>query len=314
MKNLITGINGFAGSHLADRLVAAGEEVAGLARDPTRNQNILQLRDRVRVLACDIRDAGAVRDVLASVRPDRIYHLAAMTFVPAAGKEWGIAYDTNFIATGHLLEAVKQLKLKARVLWVGSAEEYGAGYEGSLQETQPLQPVSLYGVSKAAADLLAGSYYEREGLDVVRARPFNHIGPRQDPRFVCSSFARQIAEIVNGAEPVIRTGNLESRRDFTDVRDVVRAYTAIMEKGQVGEVYNICSGELVSIQSILDQLVKIAGVKIRIATDPDRYRAEELKFLRGDAGRLHETTGWKPQIPLEQTLRDTLEYWKDRTA
>lgn len=310
MRNLITGINGFAASHLADYLVAKNEEVVGLARHPENNENIRHLGNRVKVFACDIRAADDLLRVIETVRPQRIYHLASVTFVPAVSHDWNASFDTIFFGTRNLLEAVKQLGLEARILWAGSSEEYGRPMECAIKETLPLAPVSLYGVSKAAAGLLANSYAQRDHLDVVRVRPFNHIGPRQESRFATASFARQVAQIEAGATPVLKVGNLEARKDFTDVRDMVRAYHAIMERGTMGEVYNVCSGKSVSVKSILDSLVSLASLPIRVEIDRERYREEPSMNFYGDFSLLTSHTGWVPEIPLEKTLQDLLTYWR----
>ena len=313
MKNLITGIHGFAGSHLVDRLLKQNEEVVGIARSVADNGNTKHIQDRIRVLSCDIVNRQELKAVLETVRPQRIYHLAGVSFVPDADKEGAKVFDTHFIGTLNLLQAVKELKMDCRILFAGSSEAYGtvAEEESPVKETQLLQPVSLYGVSKASADLLAHSYFLRDGLNVIRGRSYSHIGPRQSSRFVCSSFARQIAEIEKGAEPVIRAGNLESYRDFTDVRDTVRAYHAIMKKASAGEVFNICSGNTVSVRSILDILLDISSIAARIKRDPKLFREEKPLRVCGDNSLLALRTGWRPQIPLKQTLGDLLNYWRE---
>jgi GDP-4-dehydro-6-deoxy-D-mannose reductase len=313
MKNLITGINGFAGSHLADCLIAKNEEVVGLARNPEKNENIRHHGKRIKVYACDIRNASDFLRALEKIRPRRIYHLASATFVPAVSQDWKASFDSVFFGSGNLLEAVKQLELETRILWVGSSEEYGTPEKHPIKETHALAPVSLYGVSKAAADLLASSYVQRDRLDVVRVRPFNHIGARQDSRFAAASFAQQVAQIEAGAPLAIKVGNLEARKDFTDVRDTVRAYHAIMEQGISGEAYNVCSGKSMSLKSILDGLTKLASLPIRVEIDPERYRAEPPVDFYGDHSLLTARTGWRPEIPMETTLRDLLSYWRQNT-
>ena len=312
MRNLVTGINGFAASHLADSLIAKGEEVFGLARNPEKNENIRHHGECIKVFPCDIRKPAEVQQVLETVRPQRIYHLASVTFVPAVAQDWNASFDTIFFGTSNLLEAVKQARLQARILWVGSSEEYGMPppEEYPLKENRVLAPLSLYGVAKASADVLADSYVRREGFDLVRVRPFNHIGPRQESRFASSSFARQIAQIEAGASPVIKVGNLEARKDFTDVRDTVRAYHAIMEKGLAGEVYNVCTGKSISVKSILEGLVSHASLPISVEIDPERYRPEPPVNYYGDHSLLTRRTGWFPEIPIQTTLRDILDYWR----
>ena len=313
MKNLITGINGFAGSHLADLLLEQNEEVLGLTRSLADNGKVGPIPKQIKVLSCDIRGKQELKKILATVRPERIYHLAGVSFVPDAEKEGAVVFDANFNGTFNLLQAVKELQLNCRVLFTGSSEAYGTvtEKESPVNEARPLKPVSLYGVSKASGEILAHSYFLRDGLDVIRVRPYNHIGPRQNPRFVCSSFARQIAAIEKGAKPVIKTGNLESYRDFTDVRDTVRAYHAVMQQASAGEVFNICTGNTVSVQSILETLLEMSGIAIRIEDDSKLFRKEEPLRISGDNSFLTRRTGWRPQITLSQTLGDLLNYWRE---
>ena len=254
------------------------------------------------------------RRILEEVRPQRIYHLASVSFVPAAAQDWLRSFDTIFFGTNHLLEAVKQLKLDARILWVGSAEEYGlpAKEEYPLKETRPLTPVSMYGVAKVAAEALANSYAQRDHIEVLRVRPFNHVGPRQESRFASASFARQIAQIEKGTPPVIKVGNLEAQRDFTDVRDTVRAYHAVMERGVVGEVYNVCTGKSISIKSIVEMLMSHAVMPIKLEVDPELYRVEPPVSFYGDHSLITRQTGWKPEILMETTMRDLLDYWRQQ--
>lgn len=314
VRNLITGINGFAASHLCDLLLANGEQVFGVARTPGNGDNIKHAADRIRVFPCDVRVPGEIGKVLEQVRPDRIYHMASVSFVPAATKDWNLAFETNVLGTFYLFEAVKQLGLNPRILCVGSSEEYGAidPENMPIRETALLKPVSLYGVTKASADLLATSFAQRDGLDILQVRPFNHVGPRQQSRFVCSSFARQIAEIEAGGSPVLKVGNLDSQKDFTDVRDTVRAYHALMNKGVSREVYNVCSGKTVSIKFVLESLTQMSTAAVQVETDLARYRPGEPVRYYGDHSLLTRQTGWVPEIPLERSLRDTLAYWRSR--
>lgn len=313
MKNLITGIHGFAGSHLADLLLEQNEEVFGIARSLEGNGNVKHIQDQIQVMSCDIRNGLELKKVLTTVGPERIYHLAAVSFVPDAEKAGTSVFDTNFTGTFNLMQIVKEMQLDCRILFAGSSEVYGAKMEeeGPVKEDKPLQPVSLYGVSKASAEILAHSFFLRDGLDVIRVRPYNHIGPRQNPNFVCSSFARQIAAIEKGEKPVIKTGNLETYRDFTDVRDTVRAYHAVMNKAHAGEVFNVCSGDSVSIQYILETLFTMSDISIRIERDPKLFREEKPLRICGDNSLLTQRTGWGPQTHLTQTLSDLLNYWRE---
>lgn len=309
LRALITGVGGFAGSHLADYLVAhTAFEVWGCDVVGTRrpfHPAALQLR------AVDLRDPGAVTALLEEVRPDRIYHLAARAFV---GDSWANPWDTletNLRAQVNLLEAVRHAPQPARVLVLGSAEVYGRVPSTALpiHEDQPFRPDSPYAVSKVAQDLLGLQYHLSYQLPIVRVRPFNHIGPRQSRQFVAPAFAAQIAAIEAGRQPpVLRVGNLSARRDFTDVRDMVRAYYLALEQGVPGEVYNLGAGHSWSIQALLDTLRGFATVPVTVEVDPARLRPVDLPELRCDTRRFHAHTGWEPQIPFEQTLRDLLDY------
>lgn len=312
MTNFITGINGFAASHLADCLLANGEEVSGVSRNSKKNSNVTHIQEKIKTFQCDIGNLEELKRVLEAIRPEKIYHLAAQSFVPTASDDGAAILSSHFFGTFNLLEAAKHMGGITRVLWVGSAEEYGESVElgQPINEDHPLQPDSLYGVGKASADLLAQSYFKRGEVDVVRVRPFNHIGPRQDSRFAVSSFSKQISEIEKGESQVIKTGNLDAQRDFTDVRDTVRAYFLVMEKGISGEVYNVCSGKLIKIKDILDRLVENAKVSIQVETEPARVRSQDQKKLIGDFSKLTGVTGWKPEINLETTLIDILNHWR----
>lgn len=314
MRVLITGVTGFAGSHLAELLVADGRfQVYGIHRTRSGLHNIRNVADRLQLLECDLRDPSSVERVLADVRPEWVFHLAAQSFVPSS---WTAPYetmDTNVLGQLNLLEAVRKLRLSCRVQVACSSEEYGLVYrhEVPIREEQPLRPLSPYAVSKIAQDFLAYQYHRSYGVDVVRTRAFNHAGPRQGEPFVISNFAKQIAEMERGLRPpVLQVGNLDAQRDFTDVRDIVRAYVLALEHGAPGEVYNIASGETHIIRSVLESLVAISRVRLEVRTDPARLRPSDVPILLGDASRFRACTGWKPEIPLEQTLRDTLDYWR----
>ncbi len=315
-RALITGITGFAGSHLADHLLAVGGyEVYGLKRWRSRTENIRHLAGKVTLLDGDITDAVRLREVVAEVRPDVIFHLAAQSFVPASWREPDATLTTNVRGQVNLFEAVRAAGHPCRIQIAGSSEEYGLVGEDELPITEdtPLRPLSPYAVSKVTQDLLAWQYHRSYGLDVVRTRGFNHTGPRRGEVFVTSNFARQIAAIEAGLqEPVLRVGNLDARRDFTDVRDTVRAYRLAVEKGEAGAVYNICSGTTVSIRELLDRLLALSDAAIRVETDPARLRPSDVPVLLGSAARFHAVTGWEPEIPFDQTLRDLLDHWRAR--
>ncbi len=317
MRVLVTGITGFAGSHLVDYILAEqrGVEIVGIQRWRSRTENVEHFLDRVRMVECDLRDASSVRDVLDEVRPDWIFHLAAQSFVPTSWTAPTESLVTNIIGQLNIFEAVKKLHIMPRIQLACSSEEYGMVTENELpiRETNPLRPLSPYAVSKVGQDMLGYQYFMSFKLPVIRTRGFNHEGPRRGPVFVCSDFAKQIADIEKGRRPaVIRVGNLEARRDFSDVRDVVRGYWLGLEKGKPGEVYNICSGRAWTIREMLDRLLGMTQVKVTIEPEPSRMRPSDVPILLGDAGKFRKATGWEPKIPFEQTLRDLLEYWRAR--
>ena len=317
MRVLITGITGFVGSHLVDYLLAKHEsiEIYGIHRWRSRTENIDNVVDKLHLVECDIRDSSSVRNVVDIIKPDRIFHLAAQSFVPTSWHAPAETISTNIIGNLNIFEAVRQSGFNPRILVAGSSEEYGLVYENELpiKEENPLRPLSPYAVSKVGQDLLAYQYFMSYQVDVVRSRAFNHTGPRRGYVFVSSNFAKQFADIEKGKnEPVIYTGNLAARRDFTDVRDMVRAYWLAIEKCEAGEVYNICSGKDYSIKQILDILMSFTNVKIEIKQDPKRMRPSDVPVLRGDNSKFCKKTGWKPEIPFEQTLLDILNYWRSR--
>lgn len=315
MRVLITGITGFAGSHLAEFILAnhPGVEVFGIVRWRSRMENIAHLRERVELCEADLKDLVSLQGCLAHVKPDRIFHLAAQSFVPTSWKCPAETFLINAVGEINLFEAVRSLKLSPRIQVAGSSEEYGQVFpdEIPMKETNPLRPLSPYAVSKVAQDLLGFQYFKSYGMDIVRTRGFNHTGPRRGEVFVTSNFAKQIAEIEKGRRsPVIRVGNLEAKRDFTDVRDMVEAYWLSLEKGEAGEVYNIGSGVARTIQEVLDTLLSLSRVKVRVEVDPGRLRPSDVPLLLSDSSRFMARTGWKPKIPFEQTLRDLLDYWR----
>jgi len=311
---LVTGVTGFAGSHLVDYMVERGDaEIWGIQRWRSRTENIEHLRGNMKLVECDLRDAESTRDTIEQIRPDWIFHLAAQSFVPTSWKAPTESLTTNVLGQLHLFEACRRLGLKPRIQVACSSEEYGMVHEDELpiRETNPLRPLSPYAVSKVAQDMLAYQYFMSYKTDVVRTRGFNHEGPRRGPVFVASDFAKQVADIERGLKPpVIHVGNLEARRDFTDVRDMVRAYWLALEKGEGGEVYNICSGKAWRIRDMLDLLLTMTRKKIEVREDPARLRPSDVPVLLGDHSKFTDRTGWKPSIPFEQTLKDMLEFWR----
>ena len=312
-RALITGITGFAGGHLAAHLLARGDvEVYGVAH--AVGYGVGHLERPVPVEIADLRDGQVVEEVVVGVRPDHIYHLAAQAYVPAAWVAPWETFEHNVRPELNLLEVMVREGLKARLLVVASNEVYGAVTWERLpvDEETPLEPVNPYGVSKVAQDLLARQYYLSHGVDVIRARAFNHVGPRQSPGFVAANFARQIAETEVGLrEAVVRVGNLEAERDFTDVEDVVRAYALLMERGRSGEAYNIGSGRPRSVASLLEGLLKLSGVEVRVEEDLGRMRPTDVAVIYGDIGKLRGDTGWEPRVPFEESLCRVLAYWRE---
>lgn len=314
MRILITGISGFAGSHLADYFLAEGKhEIFGTIKWRSKRENILHLKDKVNLIECDITDAFAVKSVLDKSKPDSIFHLAAQSFVPFSWHVPKATLETNIIGELNVFECVRELHLEPMIHIAGSSEEYGLVHpdEVPIKEDNPLRPLSPYAVSKVAQDFLGYQYFKSYGLKIVRTRAFNHTGPRRGEVFVTSTFARQLIEIEHGyREPVLHVGNLNAVRDFSDVRDVVRAYAFALEKGTPGEVYNIASGEGVKIRDLLDRLVALAKVNIKIEQDPDRMRPSDVELLVGSADKFKKATGWKPEIPFDKTLTDLMDYWR----
>lgn len=308
MRILITGITGFAGGHLADLLSAKkGVRVYGLSRRPARSQK--------RVYACDMRDSRKLEKILKGVKPDRIFHLAAQSSVTLSWEDPKRTFEQNLMGALNLFEAARKICPRARIQVAGSAQEYGIPPNKlrRIDEAVPVNPLSPYAISKAAQDFLACQYSAHYGMRLIRTRAFNHIGPRQSPNFVTSNFARQIALIEAGCQkPEILVGDLEAVRDYTDVRDVVRAYWMILEKGKPGDVYNIASGQGCTARQILNIYLKLSPVKIRIRQERSRLRVNDLARLVGDPRKLALATGWKARIPLERSLEDILNFWREK--
>lgn len=314
MKALITGISGFVGSHLAEYLLENRSwTVAGTVYGPVNN--ISHIQDRLELFPLELSELDTVAQLLEDSRPDFIFHLAAQPVVSLSRTDPWNTLANNIRLQLNFLEAMHRTGLQARILVVGSSEEYGLVRADELPvgETNVFRPVNPYAVSKIAQDMLGLQYHLSHGLDVVRVRPFNHIGPRQSPGFVTPDFAKQIAEAEHGLRPpVMKVGNLNAKRDFSDARDVVRAYTLLMERGVSGEVYNVGSGKAWAIQEVLNTLLGFARVEIAVEQDPARMRPSDMPIVVADASRLRQCTGWEPRIPFEQSLRDVLDYWRQR--
>lgn len=308
MRALVTGIDGFAGRHLAALLRGRGAAVHGTVRAADRVPALAGL-GAASVRPLDVCDPAAVAAAVAAAAPEVLFHLAARTFVPDAARDPAGVFTVNALGTLHVLAAVARHAPRCRVVVVGSADAYGAVPAAAqpIVEAVPLRPLTAYGASKAAADLVAGQWADGMGVDVVRARPFNHVGPGQDARFVCAAFAHQLAAVARGARPPrLEVGDLEPVRDFSDVRDVAAAYVAIAERGARGAVYNVCSGVGRSIRSLVDDLVAAAGVAVEIVPVAERRRPTPVARLVGSAAALTAATGWTPVIPWTQTIADVV--------
>ncbi len=306
-RAFVTGLTGFVGRHLRALLEAEGWEVVGTSY-PDRP------READKVFFLDLRRESDVRQAVKDVRPRRVFHLAALSNVQQSWEKRTETLETNLMGTYNLLEAVRREAPESRVLVVSSSDVYGLHglREVRLREDHPTQAVSPYAFTKVCGEVLAGFYARIERLDVVVARPFPHTGPGQSPDFVCSDWASQIARIErSGAPAVIKVGNVEVERDFLDVRDVVRAYQGLLDKGRSGEVYNVASGHAVSLRWILDSLLAHAACPIKVEPDPAKFRKADIPSLAGDSEKIRNETGWEPRIPLGRTLRDLLE---DRRA
>ena len=294
MRALITGGKGFVGQWLAAHLKDRGDEVAVID------------------VETDVADGAAVRRVMADVNPDAVYHLAALTHVGESWEDPSQVLRVNVLGTAEILAAARTLAQAPRVLVVSSAEVYGvvSPEQLPLAETTPTEPASPYAASKLAAEAVALQAWRGFGQPVIVVRPFNHIGPGQSPNFFVPALAKRIVEARRMGASSLRVGTLTTRRDFTDVRDVVAAYRLLIEEGAAGEVYNVCSGRDVAMSEVAAQLLALAGADLTLETDPELVRPVDVPVLRGDAGRLHAATGWQPAIPLATTLADVLASWE----
>ncbi|MBZ5542485.1 MAG: GDP-mannose 4,6-dehydratase [Acidobacteriia bacterium] len=315
MRALITGGAGFAGSHLAEHLLELRQEVTVLAAEQEDLGNLTTFLSRLRVVRADLRDAERLLEIIRDVRPGRIYHLAALSNPSESFRDPRLTYEVNFGGTLNLFLVWHRLELDCRFLLVSSSEVYGSvrPEDLPLREHVPLRPASPYAGSKAAGEFLAIQFFASYGLPIVRVRPFNHTGPRQSPTFVCSGLARQIAEINSGRRaPTVTVGNLQVRRDFSDVRDIVRGYHLLLEQGEPGEVYQLCSGRAASIEDLLRILTGFSPKPIRIVVEPSRVRQNEPPASWGEASKAGRAVGWSCQYALETTLRDLEQYWEGR--
>lgn len=311
MRALITGINGFVGGHLAEHLLSSGWDVSGLASSPTLR--LADLAEHVRIFSADLTDSGATQTTLEQTQPDVIFHLAAQAHVPTAVADPAGTLTNNMLAQLNLLEAVRASALDPTVVIACTSEEYGSVRPEDIpvDEDTPLRPGNPYALSKVFQDMLALQFFIAHQIRTVRLRLFNHIGPRQSPSYVVAAFAHQIAMIERGEQPpVVQVGNLSARRDFSDVRDIVRAYELAATHCKAGEVYNVGSGDAVEIGAILDMLICLSTTAISVEIDPARFRPIDVPVIACDASRFRARTDWVPQIPLQQSLADVLAEWR----
>jgi len=305
-RAFITGVSGFVGPYLASHLAANGFEVFGIDRKGSRVAGCS-------VKKCDITDYDSLFAIVARLKPDVVFHLAGQSSVARSWDEPELTMKVNVGGTKNLFEAISAAKLSPRVLLVSSAEIYGIPKKLPITEEHPLSPISPYGESKVEQEKLASEFVAKRKLNIVTARSFNHTGPGQPPDFVCSNFARQIADIEKGRQqPVIKVADRNVKRDFSDVRDVVAAYLLLVEKGVNGGVYNVCSGQAFTIGEILAKLLKLSAAKVRVEPDPFKMKNSVVPILHGDNSKLVKATGWKPAIGIDKTLSDILEYWRKR--
>jgi GDP-4-dehydro-6-deoxy-D-mannose reductase len=343
LRVLITGITGMAGSHLAEFLLYQTDvEIYGTMRWRSRLDNLDDLRGAgrlntmeglnltsagelerhsrqgtVNVVECDVCDATSTAQVVAAVRPDRIFHLAAQSFVPSSWNAPVQTIQTNVIGQLNLFEGVRRVGLQPSIHIAGSSEQYGMVYEHEvpIREASPFRPLSPYAVSKVAQEMLAYQYHKTYGFQTVVTRAFNHTGPRRGHVLVTSNFAMQVAEIEAGLrEPVMDVGDLDSKRDWSDVRDIVRAYWLALDHCIPGEAYNIASERPVAVGEMLDILRGLSTSRIETRVDPNRLRPSDVKLLWGDCSKFRAATGWTPTIPFAQTMSDLLDYWRHRVA
>ncbi len=312
MKSLITGIPGFVGSHLSELLLEKNVEVFGTYLKGESLENLASVKKNIVLFECNITDFDSLSKLVKKISPDQIYHLAAFSSVGKSFENPLKTFEINVRGTLYLLEILRSIKKKVKILIVSSADIYGKVKRNQLpiKETHSLSPISPYGASKACADLLAYQYFQSYGVLAVRSRSFNHTGPRQRKGFVVPDFASQIAKIDLGlSEPKIKVGNLDAKRDISDVRDVVWAYYLLLQKGKPGDAYNVCSGKAFKIQYLLDYFMKLSRRKIKVLEVKKTKRPVDIPILLGDNEKIKKELKWNPKISIEQTLEDTFKFW-----
>lgn len=310
-KALIIGAAGFVGNYLIDHIQK--NCIWSIAVTKMEQETILC--ENVDVYNLNILDKTAVEELLKSIRPDYIFHLAAQSSVALSWKNPDMTVDVNIKGTLYVLDAVRSLDYKPRVLLIGSGEEYGhvRPDEIPIVEDNVSRPGNLYAATKACQNMVGKIYADAYKMDIMSVRAFNHLGPNQAPLFAAADFCKQVAEIEAGKhEPILKVGNLNAIRDFTDVRDVVRAYVMLMEKGTAGETYNVGSGNAIKISDLLDRIISMSDAEIRVEVDPDKLRPVDVPIIEADVSKIYQCCGWKKEIPLETTLKETLEYWRSK--
>jgi GDP-4-dehydro-6-deoxy-D-mannose reductase len=315
MKILITGIGGFVGNHLTRYLNYEGHEISGLDYANVEIPEEFKSFENFKSFEGDLRDDKIIAEILDETKPDAIFHLAAQSSVKISFENPRETFSDNLFGTLNLLEAISKLDYEIRTLVISSSEVYGklSPEECPVVEDHPLRPVNPYAVSKAAVDLLAYQYYKAYNLPIYVARAFSHSGPGQKTVGVLSDWAFQIAKIeLDLSPPVLKVGNLDVQRDYTDVRDVVKAYVSVIEKGEPGKPYNVCRGTGFMLSDLLERYKSMARKKIKVQTDQSRMRPVDIPILTGSNKRLREDTGWEPEIDIETTLSDSLQYWRER--
>ncbi|MFW6123903.1 MAG: GDP-mannose 4,6-dehydratase [Acidobacteriota bacterium] len=308
----MTGSTGFVGKHFLDLLKNKEVEISGCCYPDEPEPD--QITPRRKILKLDIRSDKHLEEFIESSKPDYVLHLAAVSNVGQSWEKRKETFEINIIGTLNLFEALRKYASHARVIFISSSEVYGVPESDTklLKESEPVQPVSPYALTKLNGEQLCRFYIQVEDLDIVTARSFPHTGPGQSPDFVCSDWARQIARIEKGfSSPLIKVGNIEVKRDFMDVRDVVEAYFSLMKRGKKGHVYNVSSGKSISLKNVLDILLRYAKVKIDVVTDESKMRKFDIPALTGDNQKIKNEISWMPKIALEKTLLDLLQYWRD---
>lgn len=312
MKALVIGGGGFVGTYLVNHLHdELGYEVA-----VTKTSKESLVVPNATTYDLDVLNKAQIKEVLTKVHPDYIFHLAAQSSVALAWKNPTLTIDVNIKGSVNVLDVIRELDYKPRILLIGSGEEYGHIKEGEtpIKECNNTRPGNIYAATKACQNMIGKIYADAYEMDVMMVRAFNHIGPNQAPMFVVADFCKQVAMIENGKQdPVIMVGNLSARRDFTDVRDVVRAYALLVKFGKRGETYNVGSGQAIAIDDILNEILSLSDADIEVKVDQDKIRPVDVPIIEADINKIYDCTGWKPQISLKQTLEETLDYWRNNS-